>query len=171
MDTKNIIIRRFSETDSISELTGLLHRAYKRLADMGLYFVATYISDEDAKHLIEEGECFVAELDGKLIGTILLYAKGKHNPPLYLRDDVRVFGKFAVEPDCQKYGIGNMLMKYIEDYVKSKGAKILALDTAEQAQHLIDYYSKRGYAFYGYHKWSVVNYRSVIMCKELVESV
>jgi GNAT superfamily N-acetyltransferase len=167
INLEKLTIRRFTNTDSISELTALLHRAYKRLADMGLYFVATHISDEEAKSLIDRGECFIAELDGKLIGTILLYSKGKYNPPLYLRDDVSVFGKFAVEPEYQKYGIGDMLMKYIEDYVKSKGIKILALDTAEQAQHLIDYYSKRGYKFAGYHKWSMVNYRSIIMCKEL----
>lgn len=170
MDTNNILIRRFTKDDSISELTALLHRAYKQLADMGLYFVATYISDEEAKLLIDRGECFIAELNGKIIGSILLYAKGKNNPPLYLREDVSVFGKFAVEPEYQKSGIGDKLMKYIEDYVKSKGVKILALDTAEQAQHLIDYYSRRGYKFAGYHKWGMVNYRSVIMSKELGES-
>ncbi|RPI12494.1 MAG: GNAT family N-acetyltransferase [Ignavibacteriae bacterium] len=164
----NVSIRRFAETDSITELTGLLHRAYKKLADMGLYFVATHISEDDAKRLIDGGECFVAEHDGKIIGTILLYAKGKHNPEYYLRDDVIVFGKFAVEPEYQNKGIGEMMMNYIEDYVKSKGIKELALDTAEQAQHLIDYYSKRGYKFVGYHKWSVVNYRSVIMSKQVL---
>jgi GNAT superfamily N-acetyltransferase len=162
-----INIRPYSETDSISELTSLLHRAYKRLADMGLHFVATYISDEDAKELIDRGECFVAELDGKIIGTILLYAKGKNSPEFYKRDDVAVFGKFAVDPLYQNQGIGGMLMDYIEQYVKSKGIKELALDTAEQAAHLIEYYKKRGFRFIGYQKWSVVNYRSVMMSKSL----
>jgi GNAT superfamily N-acetyltransferase len=164
-----INIRRFSQDDSISELVSLLHRAYKRLADMGLFFVATNISEEDAKRLIDGGECFIAECDGKIIGTILLYAKGKHNPEFYRRDDVIVFGKFAVEPEYQKNGIGEMMMNYIEEYVKSKGIKELACDTAEQAQHLIDYYAKRGFRFIGYHKWSMVNYRSVMMSKYLCE--
>jgi GNAT superfamily N-acetyltransferase len=163
----SVNIRLFSEKDSISELTSLLHRAYKRLADMGLYFVATYISEEDMQGFVNRGECFVAESDGKIIGTILLYPRGKNTPELYKRDDVLVFGKFAVEPEYQSKGVGAMLMDYIEKYVKTKGIKELALDTAEGAHHLIDYYSKRGYKKVGYYQWSVTNYRSVIMSKTL----
>ncbi len=162
-----VTIRPFSGKDSVSELTSLYHRAYKRLADMGLYFVAADISDEDAKSLIDKGECFVAEIEGKIIGTILLYARGKNTPDYYKRDDVIVFGKFAVEPEYQCKGIGKMMMDYIEKYVKKKGIKELALDTAEQAQHLIEYYSNRGYRFVGYHSWEMTNYRSVIMGKTL----
>ncbi|TPW03380.1 MAG: hypothetical protein FD129_3057, partial [bacterium] len=40
------ILRPFGANDSISELTGLLHRAYARLAAMGLKFVATWQTDD-----------------------------------------------------------------------------------------------------------------------------
>lgn len=163
----DITIRPFSQNDSISELTSLLHRAYKRLADMGLYFVATYISEEDMQSFIDRGECFVAVSGEKIIGTILLYPMDKNTPEIYQRDDLQVFGKFAVEPEYQCKGIGGMMMDYIEKYVKEKGIKELALDTAEQAQHLIDYYSKRGFKQVGYYKWTTTNYRSVVMTKRL----
>lgn len=163
----NIIIRPYSGKDSITEITSLLHRAYKRLADMGLFFVAAYITDEEMQGFADRGECFVAENEGKIIGTILLYPKGNNMPEYYKRNDVLVFGKFAVEPEYQCRGVGGMLMDFIEKYVKDKGIKKLALDTAEQAQHLIDYYSKRGYKFAGYHKWGKTNYRSMIMSKVL----
>jgi GNAT superfamily N-acetyltransferase len=163
----NITIRKFSKTDSIFELTSLLHRAYKRLADMGLYFVATYISEDDMQGFVDRGECFVADMNGKIVGTILLYPRGKNSPEIYQRDDLIVFGKFAVEPELQCKGIGGMLMDYIEKYVKEKGIKELALDTAEQAQHLVDYYSKRGYRQVGFHQWNKTNYRSVVMTKKL----
>jgi GNAT superfamily N-acetyltransferase len=163
----NVQIRPFAETDSVPDLTSLLHRSYKRLADMGLRFVATYISEKDTRYFIDNGECFVAELGGKIIGTILIYPKGKTIPEFYKRDDVAVFGKFAVDPLYQNKGVGAMLMDYIENHVKSKGIKELALDTAEQAVHLIEYYKKRGFRFVGYQKWSVTNYRSVIMSKTL----
>jgi predicted N-acetyltransferase YhbS len=163
----DITIRPFSKTDSISELTSLLHRAYKRLADMGLYFVATYISEEDMQGFIDRGECFVAVSGEKIIGTILLYPMDKNTPEIYQRDDLVVFGKFAVEPEYQCKGIGGMLMDFIEKYVKEKGIKELALDTAEQAQHLIDYYSKRGFKQVDYYKWRTTNYRSVVMTKRL----
>jgi GNAT superfamily N-acetyltransferase len=163
----NVQIRPFAETDSVPDLTSLLHRSYKRLADMGLRFVATYISEKDTRYFIDNGECFVAELGGKIIGTILIYPKGKTIPEFYKRDDVAVFGKFAVDPLYQNKGVGAMLMDYIENHVKSKGIKELALDTAEQAVHLIEYYKKRGFRFVGYQKWPVTNYRSVIMSKTL----
>ena len=152
----------------MQELVDLLHRAYKQLADMGLYFVACNITEDEMKFFVDNGECFVAECDGKIIGTILLYPKGKHNPEFYLREDVAVFGKFAVEPGLQKNGIGDMMMKYIEDYVKARGYNEIACDTAEQAHHLIDYYNKRGYKFVDYQKWNRTNYRSVIMSKRVL---
>ena len=44
---------------------------------------------------------------------------------------------------------------------------MLALDTAEGATHLIDWYAKLGFEFVEYTQWEVTNYRSVIMAKPL----
>ena len=41
-----IEVRPLSPVDSIPELTRLLHRAYARLAAMGLRYMATHQSDE-----------------------------------------------------------------------------------------------------------------------------
>lgn len=164
---EKFVIRRFTKNDSIKELVRLLHRAYKRLADMGLYFVACDISEEEMQSFADEGECFVAECDGKIIGSILLYPKGGNVPEFYRRDDVAIFGKFAVEPEFQEKGIGETMMNYIEEYVGNKGIKELACDTSEQAHHLISYYTKRGYRFIGYQKWNRTNYRSVILSKTI----
>lgn len=164
----NVQIRPFAETDSVAELTSLLHRSYKRLADMGLRFVATYQDEGHTKELVEKGECFVAVSEGKIIGTILVYDKDNDEyPEFYKRDDVAVFGKFAVEPMYQNCGVGEKLMEHIEQYAISKGMKELALDTSDEAKHLIDYYKKRGFRFIRYHKWGSTNYRSMIMSKKI----
>ncbi|MBW1796697.1 MAG: GNAT family N-acetyltransferase, partial [Deltaproteobacteria bacterium] len=47
------------------------------------------------------------------------------------------------------------------------GASELALDTAEQATHLINWYERLGYRFIEYVDWDVTNYRSVIMSKRV----
>ncbi len=170
MIASKIIIRPFSENDSVSELTELLHRAYKFLDDMGLRFVATWQDEEMTSRLVTKGECFIAGLDGKMIGTILLYGRHKDDgtlPEWYKRDDVRVCGKFAVEPEYQKLGIGSKIMDFIEEYARRKKINEFALDTSDQAQHLIDYYTKRGYRFICTHKWPIVNYHSVVMSKTL----
>lgn len=163
------VIRKFNEeTDSIPELTALLHRAYKRLADMGLNFVATYQSDEQTLKRIIKGECFVVTLKDTVIGTVALYkVKKKSQCEWYNRDGVCYFGQFAVEPEYQNLGIGSKLMQFTEDYAANSGYTEIALDTSDKAHHLIDYYNKRGYRFIQHHRWDVVNYRSVVLSKKL----
>ncbi len=154
--------------DSISELTGLLHRSYKTLADMGLKFMATHQGDEVTKKRIEKGDSFVIEHDGKLIACISLYkSKGRGKCSWYNNKGVAYFGQFAVEPDYQKLGIGSRMMEFIETYAKEKEMLEISLDTSEQALHLIEYYKKRGYRFVQYHKWEEVNYRSIVLSKRL----
>jgi len=170
-------IIHFSEIESsetIKELTDLLHLSYKRLADMGLKFVATYQTPEYTKSFLKNGECFIIqdESSEKIIATVMYYnsafMKKKDTPDWYLKDSVAYFGKFAVHPDKQCKGIGEELMSFLEDYAKSKGKTELALDTSEKALHLIKYYEKRGYRFIQHHQWDVTNYRSVVMSKKLI---
>jgi GNAT superfamily N-acetyltransferase len=161
-------IRLFTEADGVHELTALLHRAYARLAAMGLRFVATYQDDAITKRRIEEGECYVAVLDNRLVGTVVLIPHGSFSDcEWYELWRVARFGQFAVEPELQGLGIGSTLLDVIEDRARELGASEIALDTAEPAKHLIDYYSKRGYRFIDYIQWPMTNYRSVIMSKRL----
>ena len=160
-------IRLWSDKDSISELTELLHRSYKRLADMGLHFMASHQEDDVTKSRIERGKSFVIEHSGKLIACVSLYKSAKSKCEWYNNEGVSYFGQFAVEPGLQRLGIGSEIMKFLETYAKENGVRELSLDTAEGALHLIEYYKKRGYRFVGYHKWEEVNYRSMVMAKTL----
>lgn len=168
VSTNEIEIRKLNENDSVEDLTDLLHRAYKPLADMGLKYVATYQSVENTRKHLKNGDCFIALADDKMIGTIFYYHKvSKAAPPYYKKETVAVFGKFAVEPELQKTGIGKKMMGFIEDYARTAGKKEIALDTSEDAQHLLDYYKKNGYKFAQYWQWDITNYRSVVMAKTL----
>jgi GNAT superfamily N-acetyltransferase len=160
-------IRRWGERDSVSELTELLHRSYKRLADMGLNFLATHQDDIVTKRRLEKGESFVISNGEKLIAAVTLYKSSKSKCEWYNNAGVSYFGQFAVESEYQNCGIGSVMMKFLEVYAAKKGVKELSLDTSEQALHLIEYYKKRGYRFIQFHKWDEVNYRSVVMSKKL----
>ena len=59
-------------------------------------------------------------------------------------------------------------MLHAETCAERDGAAELALDTAEPARHLIDWYTRLGYRFIEYAQWDVTNYRSVVMSKRLV---
>ena len=71
---ENIIIRKFNSADSLDELTNLLNRAYKILADMNLKYVATYQDATITKKRINRGVCFVAVDNEKLISTVTYYS-------------------------------------------------------------------------------------------------
>jgi GNAT superfamily N-acetyltransferase len=157
------------QIDSVTELTGLLHRAYKRLADMGLNFVATYQDDEETKKRIMSGECFVITAPGEaLVGTITLYKdRAKSQCEWYRQKGVSYFGQFAVEPEFQNLGLGSRMMEFIENHALNSGLSEIALDTSEKAEHLINYYEKRGYRFIQHQQWDRVNYRSIVLSKKL----
>lgn len=169
INNKEFIIREFNvEKDSVAELTGLLHRAYKRLADMGLNFIATFQDEEYTRNYLKKRLCYILTDNNKIIGTVFYYTKmWSDAPDIFKQDDVVLFGKFAVEPDLQQNGIGSALLDFIENHAVINGMKRIVLDTSEKAGHLISYYEKRGYKYIHHWQWPDVNYRSVVMCKVL----
>lgn len=167
----DVSIRPWLKTDSATELTELLHRAYARLAAMNLRFWATHQSAEVTEKRIASGECFVAVADGAICGTILFRDASRTNgSPWYNRPDVASFGQFAVEPGLQSRGLGRRLVAHVEDRAAASGAGELALDTAEPAVHLVEWYTRLGYRFIEHAQWQHTNYRSVLLSKTLGRS-
>lgn len=80
------------------------------------------------------------------------------------------FGQFAVRLSHQRRGIGRTLVGLVEDRARELRVQHLALDTSEHAADLIAFYESRGVHVVARHRWSTVNYRSVIMAKDLAES-
>ncbi len=152
----------------VVEMTKCIRAAYKQLNEMGLRYWATWQDEKDTLKRATEGHCFLAQKHGEIFGTISYrppaVAKGC---PWYDRGDIATFHQFAVWPDIQKEGIGSALLQFIENHAKEVGATELALDTAEQATHLISIYERRGYRFIEYADWDITNYRSVVMSKKL----
>lgn len=166
--TDEIVIRPLMPDDSLEELTDLLHRGYRQLADMGLRYLATYQSVDVTRERVEKGRCFVAVKDEKLVGTICYYPPGVTSGSPWLdRSEVALFGQFAVEPDLQKQGIGRRLIESAEEIARNSGVAELALDTAEPARHLIEWYQRLGFRFIEHVSWDITNYRSVVMSKSL----
>lgn len=167
-ETERFLIRVLQPSDSLSELTTLLHNAYSRLASMGLRYMATHQSEAVTQERVEQGTCLVAELDGRICGTVLFRdPAGTQGCSWYDRFDVASLGQFAVDPEIQARGIGLQLLRKVEDLAIASGATELALDTAEPATHLVEWYKRLGYRLVGHAQWSHTNYRSVILSKRL----
>jgi len=163
------LIRPIRDDDSIDDLTALLHRAYRALADMGFRYTATHQTPEVTRKRLAGSSGLIAELDGKIVGTVT-WCRGRAEPgwpQLYQSADIAFFGQFGVEPDLQRRGIGLKLLRKIECDAKAAGCTTLALDTAEGAAHLIAWYERYGFRHFGHTQWRETNYRSVIMTKPI----
>ena len=163
-----VTYRRLRANDDLDAITRVLHAAYAPLAAAGMRYVASHQDVSTTRRRMSHGETFVAVCDDAVVGIITLAeAPATHGSPFYDRPDVASFGQFAVRPALQRQGIGTRLMDIVEQRAREKGVVELALDTSEHAEALIAMYTKRGYRFIEYAQWDGVNYRSVILSKQL----
>lgn len=159
--------RFVTDDDDIDALTELLHRAYAALAKAGLHYMASHQSSVVTRRRMAKGDTIVAiSPTGALIGTVTLArVDTTSGSPLYDRPDVASFGQFGVEPTLQGLGIGSTLLSLVEALAFHRGVSHLALDTSEQAEALIRFYTARSYEPVESVKWPDVNYRSIIFTK------
>ena len=167
---KDFVVRPLEPTDSIKEITDLLHLAYRPLADMGFRYHATHQDESVTRKRIDRGQCFVVTIDSDIVATVTFYPPGKtRGSAWYERSDVASLEQFAVHPDYQCRGMGSALIETCENQARQVGAAEIAIDTAEDATHLIEMYKKRGYRFIEYVDWDITNYRSVVLSKSLTK--
>jgi GNAT superfamily N-acetyltransferase len=167
-----VIVRRLRPSDSIADLTELLHRAYAKQTTMGLHALASHQSPEVTRRRVSKGECFIAEMGGRLVGTIMFQEPSwggapESGPRWFRRPDVCNFSQFAVEPGLQGQGIGRLLLTRVEERARELGMEELALSTAEPDAALVEFYRRRGFRDIERFDWGVTNYTSLIMSKGL----
>ncbi len=167
-DEMSVSLRECDLPRDLLPLTELVHRAYAALAASGLRYVASHQPPEVTEHRVRAGRCWVAESDGRIVGTITVRcANPEAQIPLYREEGVMIFGQFGVDPSERGKGIGRMLHEHVIAYALASGANVMALDTAAPAAHLIEMYRRWGYVEVGRHSWEMTNYESVVMKKEL----
>lgn len=165
---RETLIRRWQDSDDVSAVTGVLHRAYAGLASLGFRYHASWQDDATTLQRLRRGVAWIALREARIVGTATLYV-----PPnvrgcdWYDRGDVAYFGQFAVEPDLQGEGIGRQLLEAIEAETRRRGIPHLALDTAAGATRLIETYRRHGFVQVGTADWSITNYQSIVMNKPM----
>jgi uncharacterized damage-inducible protein DinB/GNAT superfamily N-acetyltransferase len=170
-------IRPLAARDSFDALTRLLHAAYAPLAAAGMNFTAATQTAEATRRRAAEGQCFVAEHGGALVGTVTVcgpYADGEapwaDAVPWFRDRDTAHFHQFAVHPQLQGQGLGRRLIATAERWALQHGYRRMALDTALPAEELCALYARLGYAEVGQVQWQDKTYRSVVMHKLLDSS-
>jgi len=170
-------IRRLAARDSMDALTDLLHRAYAPLAAEGMNFAAATQDGATTARRAAEGQCFVAERRGRIVGTVTVC--GPYDPavapwaegvPSFRDRDTAHFHQFAVDPELQRQGLGRQLVTACEQWALAHGYKRMALDTAEAAESMRAMYRRLGYVEVSRVQWEGTNFSSVIMEKALDRS-
>jgi GNAT superfamily N-acetyltransferase len=184
-----VMVRLITPKDSISEITRLLHRAYKPQVDMGLKPLAGRQGDDITADRAAHSECYLAVIPrtanpaapaigpaaptaapgpDEIVGVILFEEVEKVTfPPFFLLPHVAHFAQFAVDPDRQGMGIGRVLLEKVEQRARENGATELALSMAEPDTKLREFYDNRGFRLIEYWQWPYTNYRSCILSKPL----
>lgn len=97
-----VVIRPLDGDDSIHEITELLHRAFKSDIQHQYVYPAAEQDEETTREQIRRGECWVAELDGRLVGIGIVWPP---SPPArhrwYRPRHIAHLRQLAVEPDLQ----------------------------------------------------------------------
>ena len=178
MNSPDVQVRPLAARDSFEALTALLHRAYAPLAAQGMNFTAATQTADDTRRRAAEGQCFVAEAGGVLVGTVTVCgpydvetAPWTTDVPWLREPDTAHFHQFAVDPAQQGRGVGRLLLENVERWARRQGYKRMALDTAQPATSLRGLYKRLGYADVGQVQWENKTYRSVVMQKALERSV
>jgi predicted N-acetyltransferase YhbS len=167
-----VIIRDWKSSDDVAALTELLHQAYGQLARAGFRYLATHQDEAMTRKRLESGYPLVATQGEQIVGTVTLYPPDEDSPcELYRQAGVFCFGQFGVRPDLQRGGIGRALVAHLESKARELGGTHLALDTAEGATHLVQWYERLGFRLVQHVQWDVTNYRSVVMSKPLRQPI
>lgn len=98
----------------------------------------------DCKTKREEGLVFVAELDGELAGTVLVYPPGAPHSEAWLPDtaDLR---QLAVAPKFFGMGLSQPLLDTAEAAAWAMGVERISLHVRRQATGVCKMYERRGY--------------------------
>jgi GNAT superfamily N-acetyltransferase len=168
-------IRPLQPSDSLDDLTRLLHAAYASLAAQGWNFTAVDQSVDVTRQRLADAQAFVAISGGQLVGTVAVRGPkpvgetyiADPPPALYTTPGTAILSQLGVHPDWRGQRVAERLIDTAETWAAGQGLQQIALDTAEPATALRSRYARRGYTEVGVVQWQGKTYRSVLMCKPL----
>jgi ribosomal protein S18 acetylase RimI-like enzyme len=134
---ENLALREFQFPTDYPQVLALW-----KAAGPGIHLRRSDEAGEIAKKLERDPDLFlVAELDGKIVGTVLGGFDGRRGMVYHL----------AVAPEMRRHGIGAELMSELEDRLKQKGCiRSYLLVTSDNAEAI---------QFYEAHSWENMDLR------------
>jgi ribosomal protein S18 acetylase RimI-like enzyme len=128
---------RMAVTEDAPQIAAVLRESFIEYRDSYTReaFAATTPASEEVQGRVEEGPVWVATLDGSVVGTVAAVARCED---LYVRG-------MAILPTARGRGIGQLLLREIEDYASALGYRRLTLSTTPFLHRAIRLYESFGF--------------------------
>lgn len=152
-----MVLEIIPKPDSISweEITDLLHRAFAEHSSRGLHYGACNQSSEVTRQRAGNGICFVALLDGKLVGTGLVNIQQRRGRKIgYL-------SQLGVLPEVKGQGIGTKIKEARIDICRQRDVDAIYCNTSEKADNVVNFNLKGGWQKIGLLSFENTNYYSI----------
>lgn len=151
----NIVIEKAKITDlnDLEDLYNLLNDYLESNINYPGWKKGIYPVRQNALEGISSNTLFVARVEGKIVGSIILNheaEKAYHNVRWSFEtdySDVLVVHTFLVHPEFLKRGIGKQLIDYAVQYGKNLNIKALRLDVYENNIPAIKLYKNSGFNY------------------------
>lgn len=161
-----ITIKEKSEDISYEKIHSILEEAHKVNNQRGFHLrTASLDGSKIEKRIGEKGKCFVALDKEKVVGTISIRMVKRNC--WYAKGEIPDYMLAGVLPEYQGKHINSMLAKKVFEYSKTKGYRIIELDTAENNQHAINVYKHQGFKLVDFKAFEGTDHYSVVMAKWL----
>ena len=145
------MIRAFDNSRDLEDLK----RCFVELQDFERAFDSrmpegAYIADECVARILdrcrrEDGQVFVAEVDGVIVGYVSAYSRIR-SEVLHDGDfEYALIGDLVVLAAYRKRGLGRALLSAAEDFVRERGARWLRIGAVSGNRRAINLYESVGY--------------------------
>jgi ribosomal protein S18 acetylase RimI-like enzyme len=94
----------------------------------------------------KRGTLFVAESDGRVIGTVNVALQDAPDIPVFRPRRFAVVGELVVDQACRRRGVARMLLKKADKWAKAQGAERIELNVWEFNEAAIRCHQSLGYS-------------------------
>jgi len=145
-----INIREYEDRDSEGVKDCIIElQDFERVFEPDLRPEGNKIADDYLKYAVDrvkenDGKIFVAESDHNIIGFVSVIVN-KEDSPAYPKDKYGYIMDLVTLSTSRKSGIGEMLLKKAEEFLKENGIHRLDLHVFSKNNTAGDFYIKRGF--------------------------
>lgn len=133
-----------SDLEAIDKIAVQVHECHVKWRPDIFEHADSIISEEELNNMIANNEIFVAKLEERIVGYIILSSReGKKNGYRYRKElDIDAMG---IDENYRNQGIGRNLLEYVKEYAKENNYTDLRLTVNEENENARHLYEKVGF--------------------------